>query len=236
MVEYATYPSLRGKTVLITGGAEGIGSAAVELFCRQGSQVIFLDYADESAAKVVERIKAIPGATQPVFMHCDLVQLDEVKACIEKTLALQGSVDVLINNAGGTGKASRVPTTQVTPETFDHDINVNLRHQFFLTQYVVPAMQKQGSGSIINLGSIMWCIPETTAPVYATAKAAVVGMTKIHSKEYGPSGVRVNSISMYTSELFSVLPRQWCGYTGRIHLVCVYLHKRPWDVGPRDTQ
>lgn len=72
--------------------------------------------------------------------------------------------------------------------------SVNLRHQFFMTKAIAPVMQKHNSGSIINLGSIMWRIPETTAPVYATAKAAVVGMTRIHSKEFGPSGIRVNSI------------------------------------------
>ncbi|KAI1802923.1 NAD(P)-binding protein [Daldinia bambusicola] len=194
MEKYATYPSLRGKTVLITGGAEGIGAASVELFCRQGSNVIFLDYADDSAKKLLEKIKGIPGATQPTFMHCDVTDLARLKECAEKALADHGTVDVLLNNAARAGSQTRVPTVQVTPESWDHDFNVNLRHQFFLTQAVVPAMQKKGTGSIINMGSITWRIPATGLPLYTMCKAAVVGMTRTHSKEFGQYGIRVNSV------------------------------------------
>jgi NAD(P)-dependent dehydrogenase (short-subunit alcohol dehydrogenase family) len=206
MVEYATYPSLRGKTILITGGAEGIGAAAVELFCRQGSNVVFLDFAEGSAQKLLAKIKAIPEVTEPTFMYCDLTNLDNLKQCAEQTLATHGTVDVLINNAGAAGPTSRVPTSQVTPESFDYDINVNLRHLFFLTQYIVPSMQKQGSGSIINMGSIIWRIPEIEKPIYIAAKAAVMGMTRTHSKEFGKDGIRVNSISMHLSSLFLSFP------------------------------
>lgn len=194
MAGFATYPSLRSKTVLITGGAEGIGAAAVELFCRQGSNVVFLDWSEASAGKLIDRIKTIPDATTPQFLHCDVTNLDQLKQCAEKTLAEHGTVDVLINNAAAAGANARVPTPRVTPESFDYDISVNLRHQFFLTQHVVPAMKARGSGSIINMGSITWRIPATDVPVYTTAKAATMGMTRMHSKEFGPSGIRVNSI------------------------------------------
>ncbi|KAI0139400.1 3-oxoacyl-reductase [Hypoxylon sp. NC0597] len=194
MESYATYPSLRGKTVLITGGAEGIGAASVELFCRQGSNVIFLDYSDSSANKLLDKIRGIPGATQPTFMHCDVTDLARLKECAEKTLADHGTVDVLLNNAARAGAETRVPTTKVTPESFDHDVNVNLRHQFFLTQAVVPAMRKKGVGSIINMGSITWRIPAVGSPIYTLCKAAVMGMTKTHSKEFGQYGIRVNSV------------------------------------------
>ncbi|KAI8956773.1 NAD(P)-binding protein [Daldinia sp. FL1419] len=194
MEKYATYPSLRGKTVLITGGAEGIGAASVELFCRQGSNVVFLDYSDTSAYKLLEKIKNIPGASQPTFLRCDVTDLARLKECAEKALADHGTVDVLLNNAARAGAQTRVPTTQVTPESWDQDINVNLRHQFFLTQAVVPAMQKKGSGSIINMGSITWRIPAIGLPLYTMCKAAVVGMTRTHSKEFGQYGIRVNSV------------------------------------------
>ncbi|KAK8055675.1 hypothetical protein PG993_000902 [Apiospora rasikravindrae] len=194
MDNFATYPSLRNKTVLITGGAEGIGAAAVELFCRQGSKVVFFDYSESSAAKLLEHVKGIPGASQPQFLHCDVTDLDQLKKCAEATLAQYGAVDVLINNAAAAGASARVPTAGVTPESFDQDINVNLRHQFFLTQHVVPSMKARGSGSIINMGSITWRIPATDVPVYTTAKAAVMGMTRMHSREFGEFGIRVNSI------------------------------------------
>ncbi|KAI1138613.1 3-oxoacyl-reductase [Hypoxylon sp. FL0543] len=194
MDSYATYPSLRGRNVLITGGAEGIGAASVELFCRQGSNVIFLDYSEASAQKLLNKIKDIPDATQPTFMHCDVTDLGRLKECAEETLAVLGTVDVLLNNAARAGAQTRVPTAEVTPESFDHDVNVNLRHQFFLTQAVAPAMQKKGSGSIINMGSITWRIPAVGLPIYTLCKAAVMGMTKTHSKEFGPYGIRVNSV------------------------------------------
>ncbi|KAI0884309.1 3-oxoacyl-reductase [Annulohypoxylon maeteangense] len=194
MEKYATYPSLRGKKVLITGGAEGIGAASVELFCRQGSIVIFLDYSASSAQALLDKIKAIPGASQPSFLHCDVTDLARLKACAEEVLATHGAVDVLLNNAARAGALTRVPTDEVTPESWDLDVNVNLRHQFFLTQAVVPAMRAQRAGSIINMGSITWRIPATGLPVYTLCKAAVVGMTRTHSKEFGPFGVRVNSV------------------------------------------
>lgn len=195
MDNFATYPSLRNKTVLITGGAEGIGAAAVELFCRQRSNVIFFDYSESSAARLLEHIKNIPSSSsQPQFVHCDVTNLDQLKKCAEAVLAKHDAVDVLVNNAASAGASARVPTAGVTPESFDQDINVNLRHQFFLTQHFVPSMKKKGSGSIINMGSITWRIPATDVPVYTTAKAAIMGMTRMHSREFGEFGIRVNSI------------------------------------------
>ncbi len=189
MSQFATYPSLRGKTVLITGGAEGIGAASVELFCRQGSHVVFLDYNEESGRKLIERIAGIPGATAPRFLHCDVTDLARLKECAEEAAGGSGgAVDVLVNNAGAAGRASRVPTAGVTPESWDYDVNVNLRSQFFLTQAVAPAMRRRRSGSIINFGSITWRIPATESPVYTTCKAAVMGMTRMHSREFGKDG------------------------------------------------
>ncbi|KAI1335011.1 NAD(P)-binding protein [Xylariaceae sp. FL0016] len=191
---YATYPSLRGKTILITGGAEGIGAASVELFCRQGSKVIFLDHNPESASKLVAQVAEIPDTTKPTFMPCDVADLDALRACADTVLRDHGAVDVLLNNAARAGAGSRVGTLGVTPGGWDTDINVNLRHQFFLTQAVVPAMQARGSGSIINMGSITWSIPAVGLPVYTLCKAAVMGMTRTHAREFGGSGIRVNSV------------------------------------------
>jgi NAD(P)-dependent dehydrogenase (short-subunit alcohol dehydrogenase family) len=199
-VSTAIYPSLRGKTVLITGGAEGIAAAAVELFCRQGSKVIFFDIAADSPSKLIDRIKSLGAEdkalpwTVPTFYRCDVTDLNELKAKAQAVLDIHGTVDVLLNSAAAAGAKSRVPSVEVTPDSWDFDINVNLRHVFFLTQAIVPAMQKQGYGSIINMGSISWRIPAVGTPVYMAAKAAIMGLTKTHSKEFGKDGVRVNSV------------------------------------------
>lgn len=194
MEQSAIYPSLRSKTVLITGGAEGIGASAVELFCRQGSSVIFFDVAEASARRLCDRVAAIEGATRPTFFLCDVTHLDQLRACAARALELLGRVDVLVNNAGAAGPATRVPTSGVTPASFEADVNVNLRHQFFLTQAIVPSMRAHGGGSIINMGSISWRLPATGLPIYTTMKAGVMGLTRTHAREFGEWGVRVNSI------------------------------------------
>ncbi|PHH85650.1 hypothetical protein CDD83_116 [Cordyceps sp. RAO-2017] len=195
MDDFTRYPSLRDKTVLITGGAQGIGAAAVELFCRQGSAVVFLDVDEASAAALCARVAALDGASAPDFLRCDVTDLDRLRACADEVLRRRGRVDVLVNNAGAAGPEARVPTERVTPASFDADIGVNLRHQFFLTQAVVPAMRAAGRGGcIINMGSITWRIPAVGIPVYTAAKAAVLGMTRTHAREFGPDRIRVNSI------------------------------------------
>ncbi|KAI0965237.1 hypothetical protein F4678DRAFT_340809 [Xylaria arbuscula] len=197
--EYATYPSLRGQTVLITGGAEGIGAACVENFWRQGSNVVFLDISTLSAYKLLDKLRLSQEGAEnqrplPSFLHCDVTDLDRLRACADEVIARHGAVDILLNNAASAGARTRVPTEQVTPESWDADVAVNLRHQFFLTQAVVAGMRAKGKGSIINMGSITWSIPATGLPVYTLCKAAVMGMTRTHAKEFGAWGIRVNSV------------------------------------------
>ncbi|KAI8629138.1 NAD(P)-binding protein [Xylariaceae sp. FL1651] len=197
MSQFATYPSLRGQTVLITGGAEGIGAACVEMFWVQGSHVVFLDISETSSQKLLDKLRAThPENTNPppTFMRCDVTDLDALRACAERVVADRGAVDVLLNNAASAGARTRVPSERVTPDSWDEDVNVNLRHQFFLTQAVVPGMRAKGKGNIINMGSITWRIPATGSPVYTLCKAAVLGMTRTHSREFGPWGIRVNSV------------------------------------------
>ena len=129
-----------------------------------------------------------------MFLYCDVTDLDSLRQCAEQIIKDHGTVHVLVNNAASAGLASRTPTSQVTPESFDHDISVNLRHQFFMTQFLVPAMKEQRSGSIITLGSITWRIPATGLPIYVATKAAVMGLTNTWSKEFGEFNIRVNSV------------------------------------------
>jgi NAD(P)-dependent dehydrogenase (short-subunit alcohol dehydrogenase family) len=193
MPEYATYPSLRNKKVLVTGGAEGIGAAAILAFAAQGAQTIILDISEPSATALVEQIRGL-GHPVPDFHQCDVTDLKQLKAIADEVLARYGAVDVLVNNAASAGGMARASTEQVTQEIWDFNIAVNLRHQFFLSQYLAPAMRKQKSGSIINMGSITWRIPAVGLPVYTTCKAAVTGLTRTHAKEFGVDDVRVNSI------------------------------------------
>ena len=187
---YATYPSLRDRTILITGGATGIGATLVEAFAHQGSQVIFLDVQDEAANILITRLNSQTPHT-PDYYHCDLTDPIALKLCIETLFAKFPTIDVLINNAAND---TRHTTDSVTPELWDQLIAVNLKHQFFLTQAIVPNMKLRQRGSIINMSSIAWMIPATEFPVYVAAKAAIVGLTRSFAHEFGPHNIRVNSI------------------------------------------
>jgi NAD(P)-dependent dehydrogenase (short-subunit alcohol dehydrogenase family) len=187
---YALYPSLRDRIVLVTGGASGIGESIVEAFARQHSRVAFLDIEDTAAIELVERIAAA-CLPQPLFLHCDLTDIAALRLAISTVENRLGTIDVLVNNAAND---ARHTLEDVTPESFDRGIAVNLRHQFFAVQAVAEGMKRAGRGSIINMSSISWVIPSTGLPVYITAKAAVVGMTRTLAHELGAHNIRVNAI------------------------------------------
>ena len=186
---FATYPSLRDRVVLITGGASGIGEAIVEEFAHQGARVCFFDIQDEAAASLVERTSS--AANVPVYDRCDLTDIPALQNAARAVIDRFGTVDVLVNNAGND---TRHKISDVTPEFWDHAIAVNLKHQYFMTQAVVPVMERARRGSIINMSSIGWLIPSIQQSVYVTAKAAVVGMTRTLAHELGASNIRVNAI------------------------------------------
>ena len=187
---YAHYPSLKGRVVLVTGGATGIGESMVRHFARQGSQVVFLDIQDEAGRALAEELGG-GVCPKPVYMHCDLIDVSALQAAVKHVVATCGTVDVLVNNAAND---QRHAIEQVTGEYWERSMAVNLRPQFFTIQTVLPAMKAAGRGSIINMSSICWLIPSTGMPLYVTAKAAIVGLTRTMAHELGPAGIRVNSV------------------------------------------
>lgn len=188
--QFARYPSLKGRVVLITGGASGIGEAIVTHFAEQGATVAFFDVQDEPGRALADQLVA-RGCPQPSYFHCDLTDLSALQAAVAQVLAAHRTVDVLINNAAND---QRHTIDEVTPEYWDHSMAVNLRPQFFMIQAVLGAMKAAGRGSIINMSSISWMIPSTGLPLYVAAKAAIVGLTRTMAHELGPSGIRVNAV------------------------------------------
>jgi len=188
----ASYPSLAGKRVVITGGGSGIGAAMVEAFARQGSAVTFLDIADTAARALEVQLAAADGiAIAPRYRHCDLTNLETLASVFAAIEAESGPVDVLINNAAND---DRHQIGDVNPAYWDNRMNVNLRHQYFCAQAVLPAMTAAGSGVILNLGSISWHLALPNLSLYMMAKAAIEGMTRGLARDLGPAGIRVNSI------------------------------------------
>ena len=186
-----SYAGLADRVVLITGGASGIGAAFVRAFAAQKSRVAFLDI-DAAAGEALVREVADTGGSAPLFVPCDLLDIDALRAAMAKVRATLGDAAVLVNNAAND---QRQVLSEVTPEQFDWMIGVNLKHVFFAAQAVVPQMQARGSGSIINMSSIAWMRGAPGLPVYAAAKAAIVGFTNSLARSLGPDRIRVNVIA-----------------------------------------
>jgi len=189
---HAHYPSLQDRTVLITGGATGIGAAFVSRFAQQGAKVAFFDIDAASADTLIMSLKDTAGIRHtPIFMHVDLTDIGALRAAIASVRQALGPIGVLVNNAANDHRHS---IESVTPEFYDAAIAVNLRHQFFAAQAVIDDMKQLGQGSIINLGSISWMLKQGGFPVYATSKAAVQGMTRGLARDLGPFRIRVNTL------------------------------------------
>jgi D-xylose 1-dehydrogenase len=186
----ATYPSLSGRVVLVTGGASGIGAAHVENFCRQGAKTAFLDIDAAAAEALVQKIAAA-GSAKPVFRRVDLVDIAALKEAIREVAQTLGPITVLVNNAAND---QRHRVADVTVEYWDDRLNVNLRHQFFAAQAVWPIMREAGGGSIINFGSVSWHRKTGGMPAYTTAKAGVEGLTRGLARDFGPDRIRVNCV------------------------------------------
>lgn len=185
------YPSLLGKTVLITGGASGIGANLVEAFCRQQARVSFIDIRDDAAEKLVKSLSQIENCTAPVFYHCNLLNIPLLQETIEKVRKASGPVSVLINNAAND---TRHDFRTVTVDYWDERLAVNLRHHFFAAQAVYPHMQHMGGGSIINLGSMSWYATQGGMPGYTSSKAAIEGLTRGLARDMGGDNIRVNTL------------------------------------------
>ena len=153
--QFASYPSLRGRAVLVTGGATGIGESIVSHFARQGAQVAFLDIQNEAGHALAGALEA-EGCPAPLYLHCDVTNVEALQAAVQDVLGALGTVDVLVNNAAND---QRHACEDVTQEYWDDSMAVNLRPQFFMIQAVAPAMKAAGRASIINMSSIAWMIP-----------------------------------------------------------------------------
>jgi len=187
---FASYPSLRERTVLISGGGSGIGASMVEHFALQGARVAFLDI-DCAGSETLAGTLSQRCEHAPLFLPCDLTEVAALRSAVAEIESRLGALRVLVNNAASD---DRHGFAEVTPEYWDERMAINLRHHFFAIQAVVPRMAEAGGGSIINMSSIAWMIPSTGLPVYATAKAAIVGLTRTMAHELGASNIRVNCV------------------------------------------
>ena len=186
----AQYPSLAGRSVFISGGGSGIGASLVEYFARQQARVCFVDIADAPSKALCAQL-AERGLPVPLYIRCDVTDIAALQAAIAQAAQRHGAIDVLVNNAAYDERHS---LAELTPERWQALMDVNLRHHAFAIQAVAPGMRARKSGSIINLSSITWMKGTPGLPVYISAKAAIVGLTKAMARELGVDGIRVNAV------------------------------------------
>jgi NAD(P)-dependent dehydrogenase (short-subunit alcohol dehydrogenase family) len=189
--EYASYPSLVDRAVLITGGADGIGAGLVTEFAKQGSRVAFLDIQADRGEALVASLTDEGVKHTPAFRAVDLVDVAATQAAIGELDEQLGGFAVLVNNAASD---DRHTWTEMTAEYWDDRLNTNLRHYFFAIQAVAPGMLERGAGSIVNIGSSSYMMQEDFFPGYAIAKSGVEGITRTLARTFGPDGVRVNTV------------------------------------------
>lgn len=191
MSGYASYPSLNGRRIFITGGATGIGGSMTEEFCRQGARVGFIDIDEDGAQALRVRVNE-ENYTVPWFRRVDVADIPDLKSSIRAYIDEYGGIDVLINNVAND---SRQAALDVTEEDWRRCMSVNLDSAFFSSQVAIERMRQDGGGSIINFSSINALnIQPERMPGYISAKAGLLGLTRSLAREYGLDGIRVNAI------------------------------------------
>lgn len=189
MADFAGYPSLKDRPVVISGGASGIGEAIVRNFAAQGSKIGFVDIAKEAGERLEAELRDQGAVVK--FTHCDITDTERYQGAIRDFAAIHGDALALVNNAAHDERHS---LEEVTPQYWDERIAVNIKHAFFAIQAVAPGMRRAQKGSIINFGSISWMISVGDLAAYTTSKAGAHGLSRSLARELGPDGIRVNTV------------------------------------------
>lgn len=181
---------LKGKVILLTGAAGGIGRAAALAFAREGASVVLADVDETAGERVAAEVRDAGG--EAWFFRVDVTDRQGVSQMVSEARYRYGRIDVLVNNAGITRDAI---LPNLTEDDWRRVLDVNLSGVLYCTQAAVPVMLEQGRGKIINTASVSGVYGNVGQTNYAAAKAGVIGMTKTWAKELGPKGITVNAVA-----------------------------------------
>ncbi len=185
----ARFPDLDGASVFITGGGSGIGAHLTEGFLEQGARVAFVQRSD--ATGFCDEMEEKHGC-RPMFLPCDITNVDALKSVISKASKANGPISVLVNNAAND---KRHAALDVTEDFWDWSQAINLKAYFFACQAVIPGMKSMGGGAIINFTSISYMMGNAGYVSYTTANSGLNGMTRSLAREFGADGIRVNALA-----------------------------------------
>lgn len=199
---------LQYKTVVITGGANGIGAVAAKLFGKNGAQIAIVDFDKKAGEAKAQQLHEL--GIEAAFFQADVSDSENVKEMATKVIEQFGKVDILINNAGITKDAMML---KLEVDDFKQVIDVNLTGVFNCTQAFLPTMLSQGKGKIINTSSIAGTGGNVGQTNYAAAKAGVIGMTRTWAKEFGRQGINVNAVApgFIETDMIDTIPEKILG-------------------------
>lgn len=188
--------SLKNKIAIVTGGGSGIGRAIVERFVDEGATVIAIDINEQWLQSTADEInKRVRGSCFP--KTCDVTIGTQVKEVMDNVWEEFGSIDILVNNAGGGSMGHSIHLLDITEKMWDQVFDLNSKSIFLFSQSFIRKHMDRGThGNIVNMASQAGIVPnDSMRPHYSAAKAAVIGLTKHMSKEFGPNGFRVNAVA-----------------------------------------
>lgn len=189
---------LEGAVAIVTAGGQGIGDSISTLFAREGASVAIVDVNRDEAQRVARGIESAGG--KAFVYEADVTRTDAVNAMVKSVVERWGTVDILVNAAGGFHQLAQI--TEITDEEWDRVITLNLKTCFLCSRAVAPIMMARRKGRIVNIASGSGMAPNPFAPTYlpyGAAKAGVINMTKILGRDLGPYGITVNAISPGTT-------------------------------------
>lgn len=182
---------LKGKVAIVTGSTSGIGIGIARLFAAEGAKVVVCGRRAEKGQAVVDRIVAEGGEATYHFM--DITQTESIEKLFADTAQQYGKIDVLVNNAANVAlKDGRVD--ELTLDMWDDIFRSDMRGTFYATKCVLPYLQKNGGGSIVNIGSMASCSGDLSSTAYACAKAGVDKLTQYTALQYGKQNIRCNCV------------------------------------------
>lgn len=181
---------MKGKSVIITGAASGIGKATAELFARSGARVVVSDLHETEGQTVVAGIRAEGG--EAMFVRADVSNPADMENLVQEAVKAYGRLDVAVNNAGISGEQN--PIADMSLEGWEQVIRVNLSGVFYGMKYQIAAMLKNGGGSIVNISSILGAVGFAGAAAYVSAKHGLLGLTQTAALEYSAQNIRANAV------------------------------------------